>query len=212
MKSGFYVDARALQEIQSSLKATYAQTNMAYNRALDKTLRKLQVNSLSMMREVTGAKDKKSIDKRVKTYVRHPKGTNKRMPAAGRIWFGLNDMPVSALKGTMKNPPGAKAKNRKRDERGRFLPGRGARGATFNPKSAALASESYPGGFVTTVRGKRSIFMRVEGKSYLREAKIPVSDAVEAGISSDIFADAGETLMELFTKELKGLVKRGYKG
>ncbi|AYN30002.1 hypothetical protein D8682_25300 [Buttiauxella sp. 3AFRM03] len=212
MKSGFYVDASELQTIQKALGATYKQTNLAYNRALEKTLNKLQINSISMMRDVTGAKKKEIIKRRVKIFTVRTSGGNSRMPGHGKIWLGLNDMPVSAIKGTMKNPSGGKAKNRKRDERGRFISGRGSRGATFNPKSSGLNTTSYPGGFVTTFRGKRSIYFRTEGKPFLSEAKIHISDPVKEEIPSDIFAGANELLMEIFNKELKGLVKRGYNG
>lgn len=206
--SGFYIDAGELRAVQRQLGASHKQLTLAYNRALRRTLRALKVKSVTTMTDLTGAAEPGYIKKhRVKSY--YLRGVDKQVPAAGKIWFGLDDMPVSALLGRIINAP---AQKRERDRRGRFVATQGGGVASFIPRSQALGAQHYPGAFMAVFRGKASLYTREPGKPWLREMKVPVMDRALKRIELRVFSPANATLMKLFTKELEGLVRRGYEG
>lgn len=203
--SGFYINTSDLRAIQAALGATQKQMTMAWNRALRDTLSSLRVRSVSVMVEKTGVKKKASVTRRVKTFSR--KGTA-NSPAGGKVWFGLDGMPVSALDGEISN---AAERNRERDSRGRFVKMSESRGATFKPKSSAIGEATYPGAFVATFRGRTSIFTRVPGKSHLVEVKVKIDNAITKAINDELFVGAEKLLLDKYQKELQRLVEAGVK-
>lgn len=205
--SGFYVEFEELEYIQRRLGGTRKQLTLAYNAALKKTLRQLHLKSVAMMIDLTGAKDKKHIKKR--TQAHQSGGGNKRVPRAGKIWFGLDGMPVSSIEGEIFNRAGPELR-RQRDSKGRFIRGRGPEGAFFSPRSSQLETMSFPDAFVATFRGKESIFERIPGKSHLREVRVPIRDEALNDINTGIFRQANTILMAIFKKELDALIQRGY--
>lgn len=204
MSSGFFVDVSQLRAIQAVVGASEKQMVAAYNRALKKTVQKLYRESIAMMIGEIGAKNKNAVKQRIKSYTSNVNGSGK-VAGTGRIWFGLNDFPVSLMKGSMRNPRKIK---RKRDERGRFLPAKGARGATFIPKASNINAISFPDSFVGVVKGKKSIWVRHEN-GHITEAKSPIFDSVEQGIDGDIFNHATDDLMKYFEQDLRGRMAGG---
>lgn len=197
--SGFSVDFSQLRAVQVAAGATESQFIAAYNKALKQTAARLSKTSSALMISTVGAKGKQTVQRRVKSFVSK---ASRDKPGSGKIWFGLNDMPVSTLKGTMRNPRKIK---RQRDEKGRFVKAKGARGATFTPKSSALAPASFPNSFVATVGGKRSIYIR-QDNGFVTEARAPVYDPMVRAIGNDLFPQAGEMLLDYFTKDIHGRV------
>lgn len=202
--SGIKIDVSGLREIQSAFGATESQFKAAFNKAIKQTANKLYRESVAMVISASGAKGKSSVGRRVKAFVE--RATNSNTTGNGKIWFGLNDFPVSKLKGSLKNP---KKIIRKRDNKGRFIKQKGSRGATFIPKSTELGAMSFPNSFVATIRGKKSIWVR--SGNFISEAEIPVYGPIAKDVATKIAPHAGAILIEYFEKDLKGRVAGGIK-
>jgi hypothetical protein len=203
--SGFYIDVSALQALRHALGATEAQMTAAFNKALRSTEKRLYKASASMMMKTVGLKDRKVMEKRIQRAVKGL-GSDSARAGSARIWFGLNDVPVSAVRGTMKQPRGIRPQNRKRDVLGRFVKMKGARGATFTPKSPELAAVTYLNSFVANLRNKRTIWVR-NSSGYIHEARIAINDPVNDAINEALFGNVTEILMEAFEKDLAGRVR-----
>lgn len=197
--SGFSIDIAQLRTVQAAVGATESQFIAAYHKALKQTTARLYKASTTLMLSTLGAKGKQVTQRRVRAFVSK---VSRDKPGGGKIWFGLNDIPVSTLKGSMRNPRKVK---RRRDEKGRFVKSKGARGATFIPKSSSLSPSSFPNSFVATVKDKRSIYIR-QANGFLTEAREPVYDPMVGAIGADIFPQAGEMLLDYFTKDINGRV------
>ena len=199
--SGFYVDLSELRAIQAALGATEGQFIGAYNKALKQTANRLAKESAALTMRVIGAKDRTILQRRVRPHL--TKMTKENKDGGGKIWFGLNDVPVSQLKGRMQAP---RKVARKRDDKGRLVKTkRGARGATFTPKSSSLSSISFPDSFVGVIKKKKTIWVRGQGRS-VSEAAIPIYDAMISAIGKGIFPQAGEMLLDYFSKDIRGRV------
>ncbi|MEB5748663.1 hypothetical protein MXF13_02010 [Leclercia adecarboxylata] len=206
--SGFYIDFGDLDKIRESAGATKSQMIAAFNRAIKRTTAKLQRDAIALMIGETAVKGKSKVKKRVRSFTERAAGNEK--PGTGKIWFGLNDMSVSELKGGMRNPRGLSPKKRKRDDKGRFMPVRGARGATFTPRGQGLHPTTFINSFAGTVRGKKSIWIRSQN-GHVHEAMLPIYHPMIAGIRGDIFSGAGEMLMTYYKQDLSGRVAGGVK-
>lgn len=203
--SGFYIDISALQAYRHYVGATEAQMTAAFNKALRQTANRLYKASVALMIKTIGPKDRKALQGRIRQAVKKV-GSGSSSSGTARIWFGLNDAPVSTLRGTMKNPRGPRPQNRKRDALGRFVPGKGARGATFTPKSPDLVAVSFLNSFVADLRGKRTIWIR-NSNGHINEARVPVYAPAVDAINKDLFERAGAMLMDAFQKDLAGRVR-----
>lgn len=205
--SGFQINFSELDNLRQAAGATKSQMIGAFNRALKRTAAKLQRESVAMMIAETGAKGKPK--KRVKTFVKNA-GKEGSDPGAGKIWFGLNDVQVSGLKGRMKSPKGIAIADRKRDARGRFEKESGSRGATFTPANKNLHPTTFLNSFVGTVRGRKSIWIRGSSGRHVNEAKLPVYKPMLAGVQV-ISTEAGELLMKYYEQDLRARVAGGVK-
>lgn len=202
--NGFYIDVSELRAIQSALNASESQFIGAFNKALRATTTRLSKESATLLMQVTGAKGQEMRKRRVRYFV--SKMTSQKS-GGGKIWFGLNDVPVSSLKGTMR---GQRKIKRKRDDHGRFVKKRGARGATFVPKSSALVPVSFVNSFIATLFGKKTIWIRTSS-GFLNEARISIREPMIGGIDNGIYPQAGEMLLDYFAKDLRGRVAGGVK-
>lgn len=197
--SGFYIDTAALRSVKAALDASESQMVAAFHKALRQTVNRLYKESVAMMLDETGAKNRKVVQRRIRQSTKKVSGNQ---PGTGKVWFGLNDMPISTLKGRIRNP---RPFRRQRDAKGRFITAKGARGATFTPKSSHLAPVTFLNSFGATVRGKRSIWIR-EDNGHVTEARVAVYNPMISAVQSDLFSHASETLMDYFTKDLRGRV------
>lgn len=204
--TGYYIDAGELRALAERVGATSAQMSAAYNKALRGTLAKYRRQALSLMMKQTGAADKNAVKRRVKTFSQRLMLSAVK-PGEGKLWFGLNALPVSALKGQMEAPL---ATERRRDARGRFVRATGARGATFNPASPELATLSFPASFIGIVRGRQSIWQR-DGRGFVHEATVPVYGPVRRAISDDLYGEMNSELLRRFEQDLRGRIAGGVK-
>lgn len=197
--SGFYIDTGALKTVKAALGASESQMVAAFHKALKQTVSKLYKQSVALMLNEIGSKNRKVVQRRIRQSTKRVSGNQ---PGTGKVWFGLNDMPVSTLKGSIKQP---RKLRRQRDEKGRFITAKGSRGATFTPKSPHLSATSFMNSFGATVRGKRSIWIR-QTNGHVAEARMAVYNPMIASIESGYFDNASEMLMDYFTKDLRGRV------
>lgn len=209
MNKSFNIDFSELEKIREAFGATQSQMLAAYDRALKRVAAKLNRRSVALIISETAMKGSENTEKRVQSFLT-PAHRGGKKAGTLKIWFGLNAAPVSELKGKMQNPPGMKPKSRKRDERGRFLAGNGARGATFTPKGKGLHPTSFRKSFVGTARGKKSIWIR-SSSGYVNEAKLPIYHPMLRGIEGDLYDDANELIMKEFEQDLRGRMKMNIK-
>ncbi|MBE3510109.1 hypothetical protein [Enterobacter cloacae complex sp. I2] len=204
--TGFYLDAGELKALAERVGATSAQMSGAYNKALRGTLAKYRREALNLMMAQTSAKDKKALQRRVKTFGQRLALTS-AAPGQGKLWFGLNALPVSAVKGHMEAPA---QPARRRDARGRFVRINGARGATFTPGSSQLATFSFPDSFIGIVRGRESIWQR-NGRGFVHEATVPIYGPVRRAVSDDLYREMNDELLKRFEQDMKGRIAAGIK-
>lgn len=153
------------------------------------------------------AKNHKAVNKRIKPFIKRRNFTKEGAGdlSSVKLWYGLNDFRVSELKGRLQNP--RKQKQPRNPETGQFLKTKkGARGATFTPKSAGLAMISWPDSFVAKRYGAKSVWIRL-ARGGIEEARVPVHDALEDAIDDYIFENIGPVFMDFFEKDLRGRVK-----
>jgi len=202
--TGYYINAGELHALAERVGATPAQMSAAYNKALRGTLAKYRRQALTLMLSQTGAADKNAVKRRVKMFSQRL-ALSALKPGEGKLWVGLNALPVSALRGRMTAPP---AVARRRDARGRFIRVTGVRGATFTPASPELATISFPDSFIGIVRGRESIWQR-DGRGFVHEATVPVYGPVRRTISDDLYSEMNEELLRRFEQDLRGRIAGG---
>jgi hypothetical protein len=203
--SGFYIDISALQSLRHALGATESQMTAAFNKALRQTVNAVYKESVTLMLHTTGAKNRKVVQGRMRRAVKVV-GSSGQAPGGGRIWFGLDDMPVSTLRGKMKSKRGIRPQDRKRDVLGRFLPARGGHNATFTPASPELQVETFNNSFLGVVKGRRSIWVRTT-RGHVHEAKIAIYRSMTREIGESLSDKANAMLMDFFEKDLAGRIR-----
>lgn len=201
--SGVYIDVSKLRAVQAALGASESQFQAAYNRAVKRTAAKLERISRATMISGTGTKGKQRVKGRVRAFV--TKNGKAPKPGGGKIWFGLDSLPVSSLKGKFKAQGRRKPR---RGNNGQFIKAKGGRGATFIPASEHLGATSFPDSFVGRIKGKRSIWIR-DSAGFIKEARMPIFEAMISQIDVDVFSVAGETLLDYFSKDLRDRVAGG---
>ena len=203
----FDIDVSALEQLRVEISATQHQMLMVYNRALNRTAQHMHRISAGMILTALAAKNHKAVDKRIKPFIKRRNFTKEGAGdlSSAKLWYGLNDFRVSELKGRLQNP---RRQKQPRDlETGLFLKTKkGARGATFTPKSAGLAMMSWPDSFVAKRYGAKSVWIRLD-RGGIEEARVPVHDALEDAIDDYIFENIGPVFMGFFEKDLRGRVK-----
>lgn len=204
--TGFYLDAGELKALAERVGATESQMSGAYNRALKRTLGKYRKDALALMLKHTGARDAKKLKERVRGYAYRMALTEEK-PGEGKLWFGLNAIPVSMLEGRI---IGQEARERSRDNRGRFIP-MGARGVTFEPAGEGLPTLSFPDSFIGIVRGRRSIWQRSRNHDFVNEAAVPIHVPVNRAIKADLYQEMNAELLRRFEQDIKGRIVAGIK-
>ncbi|MHA1067011.1 hypothetical protein ACR9GP_24520 [Enterobacter ludwigii] len=203
--SGFYFGTDELEAIQRRMGGTRKQLLLAYNTAQRKTLAQLRREAVAMMIDLTGVKKKKELGKRIQ--IHRINGQSGKFISLGKLWIGLNGMPVSLVAGNLSRPV---QKERERDDRGRFIPRQSERGVTFTPASSSLSPVTFLDAFYGVFRGQEKLFERIPGSRHLREVRIPIADEGLSKIDRGLFRKANTILMSHFQKELEGLIARGY--
>lgn len=173
----FDIDADDLLRIGDELNATPKQVKLALSRALDRTATRLRVLSERGLKSELGLRRVSYLRKRLKSI---------RLRAAGsdgvRLWYGLNDMPVSSFAGT---------------------PVKTDSGASFR-------GHEFPGAFVARSgpKGRRTVFKRTsKNRLHIEEQLLPIKDQAETFVEDRIFPDLEDIFWPIFRRELAARVK-----
>lgn len=190
----FNIEMDEVFNIQKMLNANNKQVRLAMQRALRRTANTLKARSVKYLKDSLQAKNSKKLRQRFRHIVFKK---DKNEFGEYKFWFGLNDVPISALKGSVK----------------KLGTRRNRLGGQFSPKSSLLHAQKYhEKAFVARVNGKRSVFIRRGKKRFpVDEGKVPIAEEISDHIDDEIFWDMNEIFMHHFEVDLKGRVKMGSK-
>lgn len=172
-----------------ALGSTEKQARLSWNRAMTRTGNTLNKLSRQLMRDELQARSIKVVRPRLKSYKR--KGDNRNLSSV-KLWYGLNDLAVSALKGRMT----------------RLGTKKEPKGAVFKPAASHLGLHEFTNGFIARIKKKRSIFIRTTADRYpVREATIPINDALHKKIDDEIYSQSADIFMKHFITDLRGRIR-----
>jgi hypothetical protein len=173
----FEIEWNDLRRIGDELGASEKQIKLALSRALNRTASKLRTLSARGLRDELELKRLNALRKRLKS-IKLRKG-----PVEGvRLWYGLNDMPVSWFKGK---------------------PVQTASGAKFR-------GHEFPGAFVASGRHTKgkTIFKRTgKARLHIEEQLLPVKDQADVYVEDHVFVLVEQIFWPLFQRELAARVK-----
>ena len=179
----FDVDAEGLQRIAEELGAMPKEINAAYNRALTRTAATLRKLSSQGLQSELGLRRAAAVRRRLKTIrVKGSKTGDYRRMAEVRLWYGLNDLPVSEFKGRVSES---------------------ASGARY---SGPAGNEAFAGAFVANPRGsKRRTIMRRRGRKRLpiQQETLPIKDRADVYVEDEIFVHLESIFWRHFRDDLE---------
>lgn len=182
----FDLDAKQIGDLITELGLTERQAKYALSRALRRTATTLRVKSERGLRDELGTKKMAYLRRRL----RFSQFSRANFEGA-RLWYGTNDMPVSALKGKVQE---------------------GSGGASFSGKAG---SHTYKGAFVAKskrgwTKNGRTIFTRKSGKRLpIAEVQLPVKDRMDTFIEDEIFDQINEIFWNHFERDMLARAKFG---
>lgn len=178
----FDVDTSDIARLVADLQASEKQVRLSINRALRRTAGTLRVRASKGLQSELQLRLAGALRKRLREIKLRAKGNASEIG----LWFGMNDLPVSAFKGSPKEYAG---------------------GATFR-------SVEFPGAFVANGKGgKRTIYKRVgSGRLPIAEQTMPIKDQADVFVEDVIFPDVVEIFMKNFTADLRARTMFGGDG
>ena len=182
----FDLDARQINNLITELGLTERQAKFALGRALRRTAATLRKRSERGLMTMLQMKKLAYLRRRLK-FSRFSKGTFE----GARLWYGANDVPISALKGTIEKD---------------------GKGASF---SGAAGSFSYPGGFVGKskrgwTKGGKTIFTRAgAARLPIREAQLPVKERMDIFVEDEIFPQIEDIFWNHFQRDMTARARYG---
>lgn len=182
----FDLDAKQIGNLITELGLTERQAKFALGRALRRTATTLRVKSERGLRSELDTKKLAYLRRRL----RFTNFSRANFEGA-RLWYGTNDMPVSALRGRVKETAG---------------------GATFSGKAG---SQSFDGGFVAKskrgwTKNARTIFTRKgKGRLPLAEVQLPVKDRMDTFIEDEVFDQINEIFWNHFERDMLARARFG---
>ncbi len=184
----FNIDENQLEQIIEQLSATEKQIKLSWNRAINRTAITIKSRAMRVIKDEAQVRKIAHIRRRMKTF-KINKG--QRLDEL-KLWFGLNDMRVSALKGKSKRI-GTKRK---------------PKGAMFQRANGDVISDENS--FIAKYKGRRSIFSRRTDKRFpLFEMKADIENNVQIAIEDDVFSDLPDIFMRHFISDLTARVQMG---
>lgn len=183
----FDIDLDDLKAIQLLVGATNKEMLKAYNRALSRTAVTIRKLSTKMLKDSLQARNAALLRRRLKQF--KVKQSGKGLDEL-KLWFGLNDLPASSLKGRSRRKGSKKKPN----------------GAVFIPASPLLKPVHAEKGFVAKIKGPRSVFTR-NGKERWDISEVMVNiEPVQEAIEDDIFVQLPQIFLKHFETDLRGRV------
>ena len=186
----FDLDDRQIGALITELGLTEKQAKFALGRALRRTATTLRVLSERGLKSELDVKKMAYLRRRLR-FTRF----SRQSFEGARLWYGANDMPVSALRGKVAED---------------------ATGATFSGKAG---THHFDGGFVgkgkrAWTKGTRTIFTRKgKGRLPIAEASMPVKDRMDIFIEDEIFDKINDIFWNHFQRDMlsraRGFGQRG---
>lgn len=171
----FDIDLNGLQAVAAEIGASEKQYKASLSRACSRTAATLRKMSATGLKNELQLRTLGVLRKRLKTI-----RIRGRADGVG-LWYGLNDMPVSALKGRPRNTKTGAKKN----------------------------NVEFEGGFVgKTKAGKATIFKRA-GKARLpiREQTMGIKDRADVFIEDEIFTEVERIFWHHYEQDIRRRVK-----
>lgn len=182
----FDIDVGQLERFRLLMDATEKEMLAAYNRAIARTAVTMKTLSGRLLRDGLGAKNLKTLRKRMQAHRSQFQlsKSNNSMDEL-KLWYGLNDVAISRLKGRVRQQYPA--------------------GSVFRSKQ--LGRHAFFDGFVANLYQKRSIFARKgESRFPVAEGKVPVSDDLHVQLEDEVLDSLPDVFMRHFKTDLKGRV------
>ena len=173
----FEIDGRELAKIGEELQATEKEIRYAFSRALRRTASTLRKESSKGLQSELGLRRAKLLRRRLKDF------RIKRGKTMGevKLWYGLNNLPVSEFKGQVSEASG---------------------GAQFRGKAGRHTIE---GGFVRKKggKGKKTILRRVKRTTYpVAETTLPINDKAAVFLEDEVFTELESIFWRAFRDDL----------
>lgn len=167
----FDIDITRIDALASELAASDKQVRFAFSRALRRTAATLRRMSSKGLKSELQLRNAKALRKRLRTIKVRRNGDEIQ------LWYGSNDMAVSAFKGR---------------------PRQTASGVSFRDQDFANA-------FIGRRRdGQRSIFRRTSRRSLpVREQTMPVKDRVDVYLEDEVFTEVETIFFKHFRADLR---------
>lgn len=179
----FDFDAKQIGNLITELGLTEKQAKFALSRALRRTAATLRRMSERGLKSELDIKKLAYLRRRLR-FSRFSRGTFE----GARLWYGANDIPVSALRGRIKKT---------------------GKGASFSGKAG---SEEFAGGFVRKSRRGwgRTIFVRKGKKSHpIGEVELPVKDKMDIFVEDEVFDQINDIFWKHFERDMTARAKYG---
>ena len=175
----FDIEADDLERLADELGAMPREVRASYNRALTRTAATLRKLSSKGLQSHLGLARAAAVRRRLKTLrIKRQGGMNEV-----RLWYGLNDLPVSEFKGRIVDD--------------------GSRGAAH---LGGLGRSSFPQGFTAKSRfsRRRTILERVRASRLpVREAQLPIKERADVFVEDEIFWKLNDIFWRHFRTDLE---------
>lgn len=169
----FDFDARELKRIADEFEASEKDLRYAYSRALRRTAQTMKTRARKGLRTELQLRTAAELRKRLQGF------RFKRGKGLGEVkmWFGLNDMRVSAFKGR----------------------------AARTGAGASFAGHDFPGAFIArNSKGRPTVMRRATQKAYpIREERMPIEDKAQIFIEDEVFDEIEEVFFKHFRAEVR---------
>jgi len=166
----FDFDARRLDAIADEYAATPKQVSLADSRAKKRTASNLRTLASRGLKTELGLRNATALRRRLKEYKVGRGGSSIR------LWFGANDLPVSAFKGRPQKVTG---------------------GIKFG-------ETMLYGAFFARRNGRRGVYERVSDARYpIRESRLPVADRMMIFLEDEVFVDIDSIYFKNFLAEIR---------
>ena len=167
------INSRKITDISKEFAASSAQISAAYARALRRTAGTIRRIASKGLQSELGLKNASALRRRIKEY--RLKGRAGKMGV--QLWFGANDLPLSAFKGRPRKVAG---------------------GVDFNGQVIHGAFMASPSG------GPKKVYKRAGKTKYpIKEVMAPVADRIVVFLEDNVFVDVESIFFKNFLAEIK---------
>ncbi|AUQ54512.1 phage tail protein [Phaeobacter inhibens] len=169
----FDFDARELAKVAEEFGASEKDLQFAYSRALRRTAQTMKTRARKGLRTELELRTAAELRKRLQGF-RFSRGKGL---GEVRMWFGLNNMRVSAFKGR----------------------------ALRTGSGASYAGQQFAGAFIAkNSKGRPTVMRRATQRAYpIKEERMPIEDKAQLFIEDQVFDEIEEVFFKNFRAEIR---------